>query len=435
MIRMVKKDIFPLDEFTGFEREREFPEEQKTDFIILMERIENVSPKLIKAIAAYNKQPTKDNQETVSALSKVVDADIQELSPSFRTLEKLEPIYDKIVDKYDNAVNTLNDAKKVLKLDDEGLRKLVKDIRAGKTSLKGASKKFGMNHRALFTLIRMSYHSFRILDKLDKMSYPDTAEVIKKLRERKRLWNLYRDSKRKLVEGNVRFVINVAKNHMGRGLDFLDLIQEGNHALVKAVERFDPKKGFKLGTYAIWWIRQAMSRAIASQGKIMKLPPHKLREVSAYRRTVHELRQKLGRKPSLKEVAKSLEFSVDKVKALKKVDISQVSLDTPMGAEDDRKVGELISDETLPSPMQIVSKSILKQELKKILGDLSGKEERVIVLRFGLEDNYPRTLEEIGKIFNLSRERIRQIEMKALDKLRTPSRLKRLRPYLKESGQ
>ena len=432
LIQDIRHDRFPLDEFVGYEREREFPEEQKTDFYFLIERIETNIPILTQAIKEHYYKPSEDNFNKVNFLKDLVSKDIVSFGPSVKALQKIEPLYTKLINEYDKAVASKNDIEGIIQKDLSEIADIYRDFRNNKQDISKLKKDLGIPIDQLKKMLFMGYKSFRILKKIESLCFPNMDVVIEDVRNRAQLWKNYDRSRTDLIEGNVRFVINVAKNHLGRGLDFLDLIQEGNQALVKAVERFDPSKGFKLGTYAIWWIRQAMSRAIASQGKIMKLPPHKIREIQQFKQIQSDIKQKEGRFPSQRELAQKMNVSEDKIKALMSYDVAQISLDKTIGSDDERTLVEIIEDESFPSPMQIVSQGFLKDELKNILETLTDKEKRIIILRYGLEDSYPRTLEEIGEIFNLSRERIRQIETKALEKLRTPSRLKKLMPYLKD---
>ena len=262
------------------------------------------------------------------------------------------------------------------------------------------------------------------IGKVPLLSAEEEIELAKRMEEGDE------EAKKKLAEANLRLVVSIAKRYVGRGMLFLDLIQEGNLGLIKAVEKFDYGKGFKFSTYATWWIRQAITRAIADQARTIRIPVHMVETINKLIRVSRQLLQKLGREPSPEEIAAEMNMPVDRVREILKISQEPVSLETPIGEEEDSHLGDFIKDDNVPVPADAAAFTLLKEQLEEVLGTLTEREQKVLTLRFGLEDGRARTLEEVGKEFNVTRERIRQIEAKALRKLRHPSRSRKLKDYL-----
>lgn len=262
------------------------------------------------------------------------------------------------------------------------------------------------------------------IGKVPLLSMEEELELAKRMKEGDE------EAKKRLSEANLRLVVSIAKRYVGRGMLFLDLIQEGNMGLMKAVEKFDCTKGFRFSTYATWWIRQAVTRAIADQARTIRIPVHMVETINKLIRANRMLVQKLGREPTVSELSEELQMSEDKVREIQRIAMDPVSLETPIGEEDDSHLGDFIEDDKAAAPQDVATFTILKEQLMAILDTLTPREEMVLRLRYGLDDGHPRTLEEVGKEFHVTRERIRQIEAKALCKLRHPQRSKRLRDYM-----
>jgi len=264
----------------------------------------------------------------------------------------------------------------------------------------------------------------REIGRIPLLTYEEELELAQKILEGDE------EAKQKLAESNLRLVVSIAKKYVGRGMLFLDIIQEGNMGLIKAVDKFDYTKGFKFSTYATWWIRQAITRAIADQARTIRIPVHMVETINKLIRTSRHLLQQLGREPTPDEIAKEMELPVEKVMEIQKIAQDPVSLETPIGEEDDSHLGDFIPDDDSPAPQDSAAYTLLKEQLEEVMNTLTPREAKVLKLRFGLEDGKARTLEEVGKEFQVTRERIRQIEAKALRKLRHPSRSKKLRDYM-----
>ena len=266
--------------------------------------------------------------------------------------------------------------------------------------------------------------------RIDGASEEEKAEIKEEIKTLQRDVDKGADAKKRLAEANLRLVVSIAKRYVGRGMLFLDLIQEGNLGLITAVEKFDYKKGYKFSTYATWWIRQAITRAIADQARTIRIPVHMVETINKLIRVSRQLLQELGREPSPEEIAKEMNMPVERVREILKISQEPVSLETPIGEEEDSHLGDFIKDDNVPVPADAAAFTLLKEQLEEVLGTLTEREQKVLTLRFGLEDGRARTLEEVGKEFNVTRERIRQIEAKALRKLRHPSRSRKLKDYL-----
>ena len=262
------------------------------------------------------------------------------------------------------------------------------------------------------------------IGKVPLLSAEEEIELAKRMEEGDE------QAKQKLAEANLRLVVSIAKRYVGRGMLFLDLIQEGNLGLIKAVEKFDYRKGYKFSTYATWWIRQAITRAIADQARTIRIPVHMVETINKFVRVQRQLLQELGREPYPEEIAKQMNMPVERVREIQKISLEPVSLETPIGEEEDSHLGDFIQDDNVPVPADAAAFTLLREQLEEVLGTLTEREQKVLKLRFGLEDGRARTLEEVGKEFKVTRERIRQIEAKALRKLRHPSRSRKLKDYL-----
>lgn len=323
---------------------------------------------------------------------------------------------DKVFDAFeDMGVNVLKDDD--LDLDEPDIEELeaMEDIKVEDIDLASMD---GIN---IDDPVRMY---LREIGRIPLLSYDEELELAKKVLEGDE------EAKQKLAESNLRLVVSIAKKYVGRGMLFLDLIQEGNMGLIKAVEKFDYTKGYKFSTYATWWIRQAITRAIADQARTIRIPVHMVETINKLIRTSRHLLQQLGREPTPEEIAEEMEIPVEKVTEIQKIAQDPVSLETPIGEEDDSHLGDFIQDDESPAPQDAAAYTLLREQLEEVMKTLTPREAKVLKLRFGLEDGKTRTLEEVGKEFNVTRERIRQIEAKALRKLRHPSRSKKLKDYM-----
>ena len=353
-----------------------------------------------------------DSLETLGidiGTAEAIDSSIDDVEPPMEEIAEIEE--EELVDP-----NELVDSFST----DDPVRMYLKEI--GKVSLLSADEEI-----SLATAMSAGVEAKQKLEEAEKNGTELSEEEMKALKSAVKKGER---SKQRLAEANLRLVVSIAKRYVGRGMLFLDLIQEGNLGLMKAAEKFEPDRGFKFSTYATWWIRQSITRAIADQGRTIRIPVHLVEHINRVRKTAGELLRKNGREPTAEEIAVRLEMEPDRVRELLQLAQEPVSLETPVGEEEDAHLEDFIQDEEAGIPVDEAGRQLLRRELMSVLKSLTPREERVITLRFGLDDGRPRTLEELGKEFNVTRERIRQIEAKALRKLRHPSRAKRLRDYL-----
>ena len=361
------------------------------------------------------KEKMDDNEKVQSIVKKAKESGKMTYGELAKELEDTNPEQiDKVFDAFEEmGVNLLNDDfEEEPDIDDLKEVEELKLDEITETSFEGIS---------VDDPVRMY---LREIGKIQLLSYEKELSLAKRILENDE------EARQELAEANLRLVVSIAKKYVGRGMLFLDLIQEGNMGLIKAVEKFDYTKGFKFSTYATWWIRQAITRAIADQARTIRIPVHMVETINRLIRTSRHLLQQLGREPSPEEIAKEMDMSVEKVMEIQKIAQDPVSLETPIGEEDDSHLGDFIQDEDSPAPHDAASYTLLREQLEEVMNTLTPREAKVLKLRFGLEDGKARTLEEVGKEFEVTRERIRQIEAKALRKLRHPSRSKKLRDYM-----
>ena len=382
---------------------------------------ENENEKVQNKVA-LNEQKDKKNTNTDEKLNSIIKKAKEKGKITYGELaseldEANSEQIDKVFDAFeDMGVSVLKDDDLDLEEPDLDELEAVEDIKVEDIDLTSME---GIN---IDDPVRMY---LREIGRIPLLSYDEELELAKKV--------LAGDeaAKQKLAESNLRLVVSIAKKYVGRGMLFLDLIQEGNMGLIKAVEKFDYTKGFKFSTYATWWIRQAITRAIADQARTIRIPVHMVETINKLTRIQRQLIQELGREPSAEEIAEKMDgMTPEKVREIQKISLEPVSLETPIGEEDDSHLGDFIEDEGAMSPNDYAANELLKDELNDVLLELTDREEKVLRLRFGLDDGRTRTLEEVGREFNVTRERIRQIEAKALRKLKHPSRSKRLKDFL-----
>lgn len=355
---------------------------------------------------------------------------VKKINPSYRVLEQILPVLTNIKRIHDQFKDNIEETLSLAGITFEQIEELYK---TPKTKRRKLAKEMGISDVVAESALK-EYRKFKLLeDRISDISLLPPKILFEEIDELRKLRAQYEQDRETLLKSNVRLVVNIAQNYINQGVDYLDLIQEGNQALIRAIERFDPSKGYRVSTYAIWWIRQAMLKAIAEQGQAVRIPTYLAQWARKYSRVVHDLTQRYGREPTKEEIAEELGITVHELSNMLQAIQGQISLDRKLGHEEDSKtLGELLEDTSIQAPDYELRIQQLKEEISKLLSLLDEREAKVISLRFGLEDNYPRTLDEIGRIFGLSRERIRQIEARALRKLRKPFKLRELQQYLKE---
>ncbi len=363
--------------------------------------MEEKKQKVINALVEKGKAQGKLSTNDIDTAIVEIDLDIDELDKLYDTLES-------------NNIEIIDD------LGDAALESLNFDVETAKPSEAGANAEAGKN-AAMDDPVKVY---LKEIGRVPLLTPEEEIELAIRIAEGDE------EAKKKLAESNLRLVVSIAKRYVGRGMQFLDLIQEGNLGLIKAVDKFDYTKGFKFSTYATWWIRQAITRAIADQARTIRIPVHMVETINKVKKTNSQLLHKNGRDPTAEEIAAEIDMPVEKVREILRVAQEPVSLETPIGEEEDSHLGDFIPDDDALAPADAASQLLLKEQLADVLKTLTPREEKVLSLRFGLEDGRPRTLEEVGKEFNVTRERIRQIEAKALRKLRHPSRSKKLKDFL-----
>lgn len=387
-----------------------------------VELIQEVTPEVVENQAPANENSNPENGTVDKEKEKILNivnrarekgnitygelaAELGEVNP-----EEL----DKVFDTFEELGVSISRDEDLLEPDEDDLRD-VEEVKLEDVDLNNIE---GVN---VDDPVRMY---LREIGKIHLLSFEEELELAKEVLENNE------EAKQKLAESNLRLVVSIAKKYVGRGMLFLDLIQEGNMGLIKAVEKFDYSKGYKFSTYATWWIRQAITRAIADQARTIRIPVHMVETINKLIRTSRHLLQLMGREPTPEELAKEMDISVEKVMEIQKIAQDPVSLETPIGEEDDSHLGDFIEDDDSPAPHDAAAYTLLKEQLEEVMSTLTPREAKVLKLRFGLEDGKARTLEEVGRQFEVTRERIRQIEAKALRKLRHPSRSKRLKDYM-----
>ena len=394
--------------------------------------------KLVELLALGKKKKNMLEYQEISDFFKdmPLEADKMELVLDYLDHNGIDVLRISDDDDDDEIILTEEDDVEVEKIDlsipegvsvEDPVRMYLKEI--GKVPLLNAEEEIDLAQRMEAGAV--AAEKIAILEeRINEAEEAEVEELKTEIKELQKDVDLGAEAKKRLAEANLRLVVSIAKRYVGRGMLFLDLIQEGNLGLIKAVEKFDYRKGYKFSTYATWWIRQAITRAIADQARTIRIPVHMVETINKLIRVSRQLLQELGREPSPEEIAEEMKMPVERVREILKISQEPVSLETPIGEEEDSNIGDFIKDDNVPVPADAAAFTLLKEQLEEVLSTLTDREQKVLTLRFGLEDGRARTLEEVGKEFNVTRERIRQIEAKALRKLRHPSRSRKLKDYL-----
>ena len=394
--------------------------------------------KLVELLALGKKKKNILEYTEISDFFKDMQLDVEKMELVLEYLEHngIDVLRISDDDDDDEIILTEEDDVEVEKIDlsvpdgvsiEDPVRMYLKEI--GKVPLLSAEEEIELAQK--MEVGAVATEKIQILEgRLEDADDAETEEINEEIKSLESDVEIGSDAKKRLAEANLRLVVSIAKRYVGRGMLFLDLIQEGNLGLIKAVEKFDYRKGYKFSTYATWWIRQAITRAIADQARTIRIPVHMVETINKLIRVSRQLLQELGREPSPEEIAEEMNMPVDRVREILKISQEPVSLETPIGEEEDSHLGDFIKDDNVPVPADAAAFTLLKEQLEEVLSTLTDREQKVLTLRFGLEDGRARTLEEVGKEFNVTRERIRQIEAKALRKLRHPSRSRKLKDYL-----
>ncbi len=388
--------------------------QSQMDTMVVLERISN-NLKRIKTSHGDERKP----------FVEAIQNDMKQLLPSFKIFDSMQLVFEKLSKR---ITDTKSMSRTIVNITGDKPSN-VQGFKDGQIMDQKVMEMFNIKDILKVEAMNTYRRWKKWKNRLEQISLVPPDELPDKINQYRQYMDRYQTAKRKLVESNVRLVMNIAKNYAGFGVDYLDLVQEGNHALLNAVERFDPDKGFRLATYTIWWIRQGIMQLIARQSRSIRIPTYVISWVRRFGAARKKLRNKLGRAPNDKEIADELEISEDKVREFTLAMRGEVSLDSPISKSDDRTLEEVLEDDHADSPVLLLNLTMIQRELRKILSTLSQKEAKIISMRYGLDDNFPRTLNEIGDEFGLSRERIRQIEGKALKKLRSPQNLNHLGAY------